>query len=303
MAAVTLAAIRGERALMVALDPGLAGGAQRGQRRVLGQQVTDAGLVQPVADRPFQRRGDAGQGVAQPVGQPGLVGGQVDVEAVEHPQLREQLVRAGVQPVDLLAPGAAGVGEHVGVAPVGLGLAGIQVGGAAHHQPRHIRHRHAAGGRPPPGRAGRSSRAGRSPGPASPCPAARSSSASRSAWSLATARANSRSPSSSRTSAKCSSLPTSSPTHTSTCVRCGHRCPFLACLPVTCAGRPSSGALAVIHLTNQRSSRMSPSEVHAPTVPVATPPRPSPAAGGNEPYRHRRTSQAQTVLARAQRRR
>ena len=34
------------------------------------------------------------------------------------------------------------------------------------------------------------------------------------------------------------------------------------------------GALAVIHLTNQRSSRMSPSEVRAPAVPVATPPRP-----------------------------
>jgi hypothetical protein len=35
---------------------------------------------------------------------------------------------------------------------------------------------------------------------------------------------------------------------------------------------------------------MSPSEVHAPTVPAATPPRPSTTAGGNEPCRHRRTS-------------
>src|SRR5579875_3575987 len=64
-------------------------------------------------------------------------------------------------------------------------------------------------------------------------------------------------------------------------------------------GRPSIGALAVIHLTNQRSSRMSPSEVHAPTVPVATPPRPSTAAGGSEPCRHCRTSQAQVLLAQA----
>ena len=65
------------------LDAGLAGGAQRGQRRVLHQQVADPGLAQPLAEGPFQGRGDAGQRVAQPVGQPGRVGGQVDVEAVE----------------------------------------------------------------------------------------------------------------------------------------------------------------------------------------------------------------------------
>ena len=45
-----------------------------------------------------------------------------------------------------------------------------------------------------------------------------------------------------------------------------------SCL-VTC-GKAVHGALAVIHLTNQRSSRMSPSEVGAPAVPAATPPRP-----------------------------
>jgi hypothetical protein len=54
-------------------------------------------------------------------------------------------------------------------------------------------------------------------------------------------------------------------------------------------GKAVHGALAIIHLTNQRSSRMSPSEIHAPTMPAATPPRPSTAAGGNEPYRHRQT--------------
>jgi hypothetical protein len=90
-----LAAMRGERAFDGPLDAGLAGGTQRGQRRVGGEQVTD-------------------------------------------------LIRAGIEPVDLLAPGAAGVGQHVGIAAVGLGLAGVQVGGAAHHQARHIRHRRAA---------------------------------------------------------------------------------------------------------------------------------------------------------------
>ncbi len=150
-----------------AFDAGLADGAQRGQRRVCGEQVTHSGLVEALADRTFQRRGDAGQGIAQAVGQPRLIGGQVDVEAIEHPQLRQQVIRAGIQPVDLLAPGPAGIGQHVGIAAVGFGLARIQVGGTAHHQPRHIRHRHTAAGRPPPVRAGRSSLAGRSPGPVS----------------------------------------------------------------------------------------------------------------------------------------
>ena len=46
------------------------------------------------------------------------------------------------------------------------------------------------------------------------------------------------------------------------------------------------------------SSRMSPSEVHAPTAPAATPPRPSTIARGDEPYRQCRTSQTPFLLAR-----
>jgi hypothetical protein len=109
-------------------------------------------------------REDAGQGVTQPVHQSGLVGRQVDVEAVEDPQAGQQLVASDVEPVDLAAPGPGRVRDHIGVAPVGLGLAGIQVGGPAHHQPRHVGHRHVAG---PLRRwpTGRSSRAGRLPGP------------------------------------------------------------------------------------------------------------------------------------------
>ena len=45
-----------------------------------------------------------------------------------------------------MAPGAAGVGQHERVAAVGLGLTRVEVGGAAHDQPRHVRHRHAAAG-------------------------------------------------------------------------------------------------------------------------------------------------------------
>ena len=91
--------------------------------------------------------GDRRERVAQPAGQPGRVSGQVDVVAVEDAQRGQQLIGAGIQPVHLLAAGPAGIGQHVRVAPVGLGLTGIQIRGPAHHQARNIRHRHS-----PPGR-------------------------------------------------------------------------------------------------------------------------------------------------------
>jgi hypothetical protein len=86
--------------------------------------------VQAVTYRPFQGWGDAGQGVAQAAGQPGRVGGQVDVVAVEHQQCAEQLIGAGIQPVHLLAPGPASISHDVSVAAVRLRLTGVQVGGA-----------------------------------------------------------------------------------------------------------------------------------------------------------------------------
>jgi hypothetical protein len=62
-------------------------------------------------------------------------------------------------------------------------------------------------------------------------------------------------------------------------LRCSHPSPSVVSSLVV-LGKAVHGALAVIHLTNQRSSRMSPSEVVAPTAPAATPPRPSTTAGG-----------------------
>ena len=89
----------------------------------------------------LQGRGNACQGISQPIREPCGVGREVGVVTVEDAQLREQLVVAGVEPVHLTAPGAAGVGEHEGVATVGLGLARVEVGGAAHHQSGHVRNR------------------------------------------------------------------------------------------------------------------------------------------------------------------
>ena len=98
-------------------------------------------MVKPGAQNALQGRGNARQGIPQPVGEPCGVGREVGVVTVEDAQLREQLVVAGVEPVHLTAPGAAGVGEHEGVAAVGLGLARVEVGGAAHHQSGHVRNR------------------------------------------------------------------------------------------------------------------------------------------------------------------
>jgi hypothetical protein len=63
------------------------------------------------------------------------------------------------------------------------------------------------------------------------------------------------------------------------------------------AGKAVRGALPVLRLTNQRSSRMSPPEVHAPAVPGSTPPAVT-AAGGEEPCRRRRVGLPFPRLAR-----
>jgi hypothetical protein len=63
------------------------------------------------------------------------------------------------------------------------------------------------------------------------------------------------------------------------------------------------GALAGIHLTNQRSSGMFRPEVHPPAMPASNTPAGPKSCMGNEPCRHRRTSQAWTVLAPAHPRR
>jgi hypothetical protein len=56
--------------------------------------------------------------------------------------LAQQLIRAGIEPVDLPAPGPAGVRDDERVPLAGLGLARVQVRCAAHYQARDIRHRY-----------------------------------------------------------------------------------------------------------------------------------------------------------------
>jgi len=69
----------------------------------------------------------------------------------------------------------------------------------------------------------------------------------------------------------------------------------LATYPGILAGRRRDALGAV---GNQRSRRMSRSEVHAATVPGANPP--AMRTAGGMPYRHCRTSQTRTTLARIQ---
>ena len=216
----------------------------------------------------------------------------------------QQLIGAGIQPVHLPAPGPAGVRDarrhHAGRSSPHRDT-GPRRGaspGPAHTPPAR------RGGPRPPGRAGRSSPAGRSPAPACPAPAGPVQERLQIAPGRSpTARANSRSPASSRTSAKCSLLPTSSPTHTSTCPGCGHLRPFLARAawsPVRegrpwCARRHPPYESAIKPHVPIRGSRTDRAGGNTPQA--------IPAAGGNEPYRHRRTSRTRTLLARAHRRR
>ena len=296
--AVTLAAIRGERALTVRSMRDWLAARSAVSVGYCGEQVPDAGLVQPVADGPFQGRGDAGQGVAQPVGQPGLVGGQVDVEAVEDPQLAEQLVGAGVEPVDLLAPGAGGIGEHVGVAAVGLGLARVQVGGAAHHQARHIGHRRAPPGGDRQGelgdRAGLVDHQPRRAVPGGPVQ-------QRLQVGLVVGDGPGEQPLAVVVEdlGEVLVLADVQPDPHIHLLRCGHRRPFLHSSAWSAAreGRPwcarrhppyESAIKPHVPIRGSRTDRAG-----------GNTPQAIPAAGGNEPYRHRRTSQARTVVARA----
>ena len=115
---------------------------QRSGHGMAGEEVSGARMVKPGPQHALQGRGSACQGVPQPLGEPRVVRGEVGVVTVEDAQLLDQLVVAGVKPVDLVAPGAAGVGDHEGVAVVGLGLAGVEVGDAGHEQAGHVGHRH-----------------------------------------------------------------------------------------------------------------------------------------------------------------
>ena len=90
------------------------------------------------ADRPFQGRGDAGQGVAEAIGVTGRVRCEIDVEAVEDPELDQQVV-IDAEPVDLVSAGAGGVRDDVRVAPVGLRVARVEVGGSSHHEAGNVR--------------------------------------------------------------------------------------------------------------------------------------------------------------------
>ena len=152
--------------------------------------------------------------------------------------LLEQLVAAGVEPVDLAAPQPGGVRDHERVAAVGLGFTRIEISGAAHHQTRHVGDRHVAGGPRRRSRAERSSRAGRSPTRRTPCSTRlrQQSHRGRLRRCRSTGRTT-RSPLSSNTSAKCSSLPTSSPIHTVT--SSGVATLGLLSLEPSRAGRPS----------------------------------------------------------------
>ena len=101
------------------------------------QQREDGRVLQPRAQDSFQRGVDLGQQAAQPVADAGRLAGEVVVEADDHLQLGDGLV-VGCQVAQGVGHGAGGVRDDRGVAGVGLGLAGVEVGDPPHRQPWQI---------------------------------------------------------------------------------------------------------------------------------------------------------------------
>ena len=111
---------------------------QRGGRRMLGEQVTETGLGEASTERALGGRRDAGEDVAEPAGEAGLISRQADIEAVQDPQALEQLVGTDIEPVHLPAARAGGVSDYESVSSVRLCFAGIEVRGTTHTEDGHI---------------------------------------------------------------------------------------------------------------------------------------------------------------------
>ncbi|GAA3613694.1 hypothetical protein GCM10022236_14520 [Microlunatus ginsengisoli] len=82
---------------------------------------------------------DLGEQSTDPVRQAGRFRGQVVVEPDQHLQLGESFL-ADVDPARGVGKGSGGVGDDVGVASVGLGRPGLQIGDPTHRQTREVGH-------------------------------------------------------------------------------------------------------------------------------------------------------------------
>ena len=73
----------------------------------------------------FERRVNLGEQPADPVGQPGRFAGEVVVEPDQDFQLCQRFV-ADIDPAQRVGHGAGRVGDHIGVAGIGLRLPGCR---------------------------------------------------------------------------------------------------------------------------------------------------------------------------------
>uniref|UniRef100_UPI0030D4B502 hypothetical protein n=1 Tax=Pseudonocardia sp. D17 TaxID=882661 RepID=UPI0030D4B502 len=88
-------------------DPGLAEVAKGLRGRGGNEQIEHPAAVHPRPEQAFQGRVDVEQGIAQPVGQPCRLGGEVVVVAGQHGELGEGLV-IGADPAQGVGHGAGG---------------------------------------------------------------------------------------------------------------------------------------------------------------------------------------------------
>ena len=97
-------------------------------------------MPKPRPDSPLRYWTDAGEGVSAPVYRPVCVVGQVDVATVEYPKFRKKVI-VDLLPCETITVTAREISEDPCVAWISFCCTGIQLRGAAHLKPGHIRDR------------------------------------------------------------------------------------------------------------------------------------------------------------------
>lgn len=111
---------------------------------MLAEQGEYRGVIQAGADDAFEGGVDLGEQSADAVADLGDLPGEVIIEAAEHRQFRDLLVRDG-DGAERVGHRAGGVGDDRRVSGIGFRLSGVKVGDASHHQPRQIADARACG--------------------------------------------------------------------------------------------------------------------------------------------------------------
>ncbi|VVE84429.1 hypothetical protein PSP31121_04758 [Pandoraea sputorum] len=120
----------------------LTGCSKSGRRRVALEQIEHRWMVQTGAEDSLKRGMDLGEQAANAVAGLGNLGGEIVVEAAQHGEFSELLVGQSKGALRMRRR-AGGLSDDRGIAGVGLGFAGVQIGATPHGQSGQIGDHHA----------------------------------------------------------------------------------------------------------------------------------------------------------------